>query len=47
MWRFHKVYINLLNLEDSCDSYQSDKAVMKQVMVAVCKATRIAITYFI
>ena len=44
---FHRVYIDWLDLEDSWDSYQTKRAVIRQVMVAICKATGIAVTCFI
>ena len=43
---FHKVYINWLDLEDGWDSYQGNGAVVRRAIVAVCKATGMAVTYF-
>lgn len=43
---FQKVYVDWLNLKDGGDSYQSDGAIVRQVMMAVCKVTGIPITYF-
>ena len=44
---FHKVYIDWLDLKNGWDSYQGNKAIVRQVMVAICEATRMAVTYFI
>ncbi len=44
--RFQRVYIDSLDLEDGWDSYQSDGAVIRQAIVAVYKATGMAVTYF-
>lgn len=43
---FHRVYIDWLDLEDGWDSYQSDGAVVRRAMVAICEATGMAVTYF-
>ena len=43
---FHKVYIDWLNLENGWDGYQIDGVVVRRARVAVCKATRMAVTYF-
>ena len=43
---FHRLYIDLLALEDSWDSYQGNRAVVRRVMVAVYKATGMAVLYF-
>ena len=44
---FHRVYIDWLDLEDGWDNYHGDGAVVRRAMIAVCKATKIAVTYFI
>ena len=43
---FHRVYIDWLDLDKRWDSYQGDGALVRRVMVAVCEATGIAMTYF-
>ena len=43
---FHHVYIDWLDLDKGWDSYQGDGALVRCVMVAVCEATGMAMTYF-
>ena len=43
---FHRVYIDWMDLEEGWDSYQGDGALIRRVMVAVCEATGMAMTYF-
>ena len=43
---FHRVYIDWLDLDEGWDSYQGDGALVRRVMIAVCKATGMAMTYF-
>ena len=43
---FHRVYIDWLDLDEGWDSYQGDGALVRRVMVAVCEATGMAMTYF-
>ena len=43
---FHWVYIDWLDLEDKWDNYQSNGAIVRWVMVVICEATRMAVTYF-
>ncbi len=43
---FQIIYIDWLDLEDGWNSYQSDRAVVGRAMVAVCKATGMAVIYF-
>lgn len=45
MQPFHRIFIDWLNLKEDCDGYQRDKAIIKQVIIIICKATGIAITY--
>ncbi len=40
------MYIDWLDLQDGWESYQGNRAVVRQGMVAVCEATGIAVTYF-
>lgn len=43
---FYRVFIDWLDLEQGWDSYQGDGAIVRRVMVVVCEATGMAITYF-
>lgn len=43
---FYKVYIDWLDLEDGWDNYQSDKAMVREVIMAICKTTEMPINYF-
>ena len=43
---FHCVYSDWLDLDEGWDSYQGDGALVHRVMVAVCEATGMAMTYF-
>ena len=43
---FHRVYINWLDLDKGWDGYQGDGGLVRRVMVAVCEATGMAMTYF-
>ncbi len=44
--RFNRVYIDWLDLEDGWNCYQGEGAVVRRAIVAVCKATGMAVTYF-
>ena len=43
---FYQVFIDWFDLKEGWNSYQADKAVVCWVMVVICEATGIAITYF-
>ena len=43
---FYRVFINWLDLNEGWNGYQGDGALVRHVMVAVCKATGMAMTYF-
>ena len=43
---FDQVFVDWLDLEEGWDSYQGDSAVVCWVMVVICEATGMAITYF-
>ena len=43
---FHRVFIDWLDLNEGWDGYQGDGALVRRIMIAVCKATGMAMTYF-
>ena len=43
---FYCVSIDWLDLKEGWDSYQDDRAMVQQVMVVICKATRMAMEYY-
>ena len=43
---FYRVFVDWLDLEEGWDSYQGDGAIVRRVMVVICEATGMAITYF-
>ena len=43
---FYQVFVDWLDLEEGWDSYQGDGAIVRRVMVVICEATGMAITYF-
>ena len=43
---FHREYIDWIDLENSWDRYQCNAAVVRQAIVAVYKATGMAVIYF-
>lgn len=40
------MFVDWLDLEKGWDTYQGNKAIVKQIMVVICKALEIAIIYF-
>ena len=45
LWPFYQIFVDWLDLEERWDSYQSDGAVVRQIIVVISVAAKIAITY--
>ena len=43
---FYWVFVDWLDLEEGWNTYQGDEAIVRQVIVIICKATGMTITYF-
>lgn len=43
---FYQVFVGWLDLKERWDTYQGDRAIVRQAIVVVCEATGMAVTYF-
>lgn len=43
---FHRIFVDWLDLKEGWDTYQGDGAVVRRVIVVICEATGMAVTYF-